>query len=180
VTSVLGFYDSVMDEILEAFSEESKTIIVQMLETLEKVDEDPSLYLQLGEFARLVDGIMGSAKVIALDFPPEHTIQKVASFSELCKFLGQQGTKVENSAELTPVLTAFLLDASESLQELNSNLTTGRQSDLSTVLNATFLKRLRALAEIFDNNRKTSDAISTETANSAQADIDSILRQLGN
>jgi hypothetical protein len=168
-----------MDEILEAFSDESKPILNQMIEVLEKIDEEPGKSTELAEFARLVDGVMGSAKVIAVDFPPDHLIQKIASFSELCKFIGQQGAKLEAGSQITSVITSFLMDASESLCGLNAALMSNDTVNVSEIINAAFLKRLRALSTIFDTNRKANDVVTKESATSAQDDIDSILKQLG-
>ena len=168
-----------MDEILVAFSDESKSLLTQMVAVLEKIETDPTHYKELKEAARFADAIMGGAKSIAIDYPPEHLIQKISAFTELCKYIGQQGATIAEKPHLTQVIVAFLLDAAESLLDLCEALAKNQPTDLNAILNSTFLTRLKSLVKIFDEHRKAPQTVSKDSAKSAQDDIDSILKQFG-
>ena len=168
-----------MEEILRGFVDESKSIISEMLQILEGIEEDPGRYKQLADVSLFADQMMGGAKLIALDLPNDHLIQKVAAFTELCKIVGKEGVKIEKNPVLTGIITAFLLDAFEVLQDLNSRLESNDATDFNEVLNKTMLERLKMLSVKFDENRQLTGTISKESARSAQEDIDALLKQMG-
>ena len=165
-----------MDDILDGFCDETKPILADMAEILRQIEEDPSRSARLGEYALKVDGIMGNAKVIAVDYPTDHVIQKIAVLSELCRFLARLGPELSNSVEITKISVSFMLDATDLLCEMNAALKGGGKAP-SELLNQALVGRLRILSQKFDGNRKAT-VITKETTQSTQDDIDAILRQL--
>lgn len=161
------------------FVVESKGLTDQLTEILESVVEDPKLFKELEAFGQIVDRIMGSAKFIALDYPPEHPSHAIANFTELCKIIGYKASQVGDNPPLTSTVAAFLLDATETLDQLYKQLESGQSEQLSSLLTTTFLDRLRWLATKFDENLRTTVAINKESAKSTQNDIDAILKQMG-
>jgi hypothetical protein len=168
-----------MDDILQDFVAESKELTAQLTEVLELVEEDPKLYKELEGFGQIVDRIMGSAKYLALDLPPEHPMHAIASFTELCKIIGYKASQVGNNENLTTTVAAFLLDATETLGELYDQTLADTKGGATALLSTTFLDRLRWLATKFDENLRASVAITKESAKSTQDDIDAILKQMG-
>lgn len=172
-------YDRGMDDILKEFVDESKGLIDQMIEILETVESDPSQLKQLETYGQIVDRIMGGSKVLALDYPFTHPVHSIANFSELCKLVGYKASQVTNNSHLITVVIAFLLDATETLQALNTEIMAPEPKRVSELLTATFLDRLQWLAKKFDENLRSSVAITKSTAKSTQDDIDALLKQMG-
>jgi len=168
-----------MDDILKEFVDESKGLIEQMIEILEKVESDPSQLKELETYGQIVDRIMGGAKVLALDHPATHPVHSIANLSELCKLVGYKASQVTNNPHLITVVIAFLLDATETLASLNAEIAVPQPKKISDLLTATFLDRLQWLAKKFDENLRASVAITKESAKSTQDDIDALLRQMG-
>lgn len=161
-----------MDDILVEFSAESKSLLEQMTKSLESVEEDASRLSDLEQFGQLVDRIMGGAKSIALAYPPEHNIHLIAKFCELCKAIGYKGSQTQNNPQLVQVVTALLLDATETLNDIVSDLSE-TQMQVEDVMTKTFLDRLNWVMHHFDPNLRGSVAINSP------ADIDKMLKSLG-
>lgn len=168
-----------MDDILKEFQLESKELIVQMIEILERVESDPSQLRELETFGQIVDRIMGGAKVLALEYPPSHPVHAIGNFSELCKLVGYKASQVTNNQHLITVVIAFLLDASETLHDLNEEIVAPAPKKISELLTATFLDRLQWVAKKFDENLRATVAVTKESAKSTQDDIDALLKQMG-
>jgi len=168
-----------MDDMLKDFCAESKGLIDQMAEILEKVEADPTQFKVLEEFGQVVDRIMGSAKFLALNYPPDHPIHGMANFAELCKIIGYKASQTNNNSNLITVVVAFLFDATEALATMTYVIDTDQTKMLNEVLTSTFLDRLHWLASKFDENLRATVAITKESANSTQADIDALLKQMG-
>jgi chemotaxis protein histidine kinase CheA len=172
-----------MDEILEEFTRESKDLIEQMTGILESVEEDPKRFQKLEDFGQTVDRIMGGAKSIAMGYPPEHATHVIANYCELCKLVSYKASQIPDNPDLTNIVTALLLDATETLEQLTSQLENHGDSQIKNVMTTTFLDRLKWVATKFDENLRASVAITTNgspaTKSSTQQDIDQILKQLG-
>lgn len=175
-----------MDDILKEFAVESKELIQEMVDILELVEVQPDKYTELEKYGQVVDRIMGGAKVLALDHPPAHMIHTIGNFAELCKLIGYKASQIGSNAQFLTIVVAFLMDATETLQDLNSGLEGGQTKPINELVTQTFLERLRWLAGQFDKNLRASVATGTENKAgdaqleaSTQADIDSLLKQMG-
>lgn len=163
---------------LDAFCEETKPILVQAAAVLEQLEESPVERAHLVEFGRLIDGVMGSAKVIAVDFPAEHLIQKIGLFSELCRVIARRGSEIDCTPDLLKIVASILFEATEVLGEYTDAIKANAADPVDPGLSDTFLKRLNLLSQKFDQYRKADKTVTKKTAEMGQNDIDALLKQL--
>lgn len=161
-----------MDEILTEFTVESKRLLSDMASALEVLEEDPTQVEQFEFFGNYVDRMMGGAKSIAMGYAEDHAIHLIAKFCELCKAIGYKAAQTKNNQMLSQVVTALLLDATETLENMVSGLNEN-SSQIEDVITSTFLDRLNWVLKHFDPNLRGSVAINS------QADIDRMLKSLG-
>jgi hypothetical protein len=157
--------------------DESNELIAQLIEILEKVEADPTRPEELATFAQIVDRIMGSAATAAIDLPSDHQIHVITRFAELCKLIGYKASHMTGNPALTAVVTAFLMDATESLQRLTQIILSGQKRDINQIITKTFLERLQMLAAKFDAFGHIPSTL--EGAQSSQNQIDDLLKKMG-
>jgi hypothetical protein len=169
-----------MDDMLKDFCDESKGLCEQLDEILDKVESDVTTQVKhLEGFGQIVDRIMGGAKILALDYPPEHPVHAIGTFTELCKLIGYKASQVTNNPNLTTVVVAFLQDAMETLEALLEEIVSPQPQHVSEFITMTFIDRLKWLATKFDENLRATVAVSKESAQSTQNDVEALLRQMG-
>lgn len=170
-----------MDELIADFKSESKTLAGQLLEILEAIEGDYSQFRRLEEYGQIVDRIMGTAKSLAVGIPELQTILgPIGNYGELCKAVAYKGSQVANNAELYNIVVALLLDATEMMQEMIENMGSGK-IDLKSVLNATFVDRLRWLEQKFPAHLRASvgPGGASAGAGSATANLNDLLKSFG-
>ena len=169
-----------MDEILEDFKAESKSLIKDLLEILEDIEGDYSKKQKLEEFGQLVDRIMGGAQSVAMGYDAEHQIHRISKYAELCKLVGYKASQIEKNEQFYNIVIALLLDAVEMLDELVTKLETEEEKNIQEILSKTFLERLQWVSEHFDENMRASVAVTEDEGQKmSQNQIDDLLKSLG-
>lgn len=163
-----------MDEILKEFQDESKGYVSELMEILEYVEENIEENKKLEQFGQVVDRIMGAAKTLEGAYEDE-SLKSISSYSELCKLIGYKASQLNQQDEFCAVVVAFLLDATEMLEELIDNV--GSSEKISQTLTSTFLSRLQMISTKFDSSLRGS--VSAEGNASTQAEIDELLKKMG-
>ncbi|MCB0390680.1 MAG: hypothetical protein KDD58_05295 [Bdellovibrionales bacterium] len=166
-----------MDEILEEFKLESEEILDEMLTLLEEVEEDPTLNPKLEDFGQRVDRIMGSSSVLAMQ-NPSPLLANITIYSELCKLIGYKCSQVDGNSELSKITVAFLLDATEMLQDFIQGLGQVPEPSIKEALNEAFKSRLQMIAGKFDENLRASVSSSTLSNKTTQSQIDDLFEKL--
>jgi hypothetical protein len=176
-----------MKEMISEFKDESKSLIEQMITILEEIEGDFNKKVQLENYGQVVDRIMGGAKslVMAMDTSElieKEKMEKVGSYTELCKIVGYKGSQIESNQEFYNIVVALLLDATEMLDKLVENLGNNLRPNLKEVVSNTFLDRLRWVSQHFPANIRGSVAVDKgvkKSATQSQEEIDALLKQMG-
>lgn len=164
-------------EIVKDFVVESKSLIEEMMEILEKAEDDYSQVALLATYGNLVDRIMGGAQSLAELSRDEHAVHMIADYSALCKAVGYKTSQIEENESFYNVCVGLLFDATETLEFLVDNIEKPPQR-LRESITAAFIDRVRWVSHKF--NEAYSMSVGTGDANSmAQAEIDSLLKKLG-
>ncbi|MGE0631360.1 MAG: hypothetical protein AB7O96_03060 [Pseudobdellovibrionaceae bacterium] len=167
-------------EIVDSFYNESKSLVVQLVELLEKVEGDFGQIKRLEVYGQTVDRIMGAAKSIALAFPEGHLIYKIGDVSAICKAVGYQASQIKDNEEFFNVCVALLLDATELLDEMLNSLKAGENSDIKEVVTSAFVNRLKWVSSKFGSEVRASVAAKDPTQDKmSQGEIDDLLKKLG-
>jgi chemotaxis protein histidine kinase CheA len=171
-------------EILEDFQGESKGLVEEMMGLLEEADGEPSQYPKLEHYGQIVDRIMGGAKSLATnfasDFPPGHLIHQMGDYAALCKAVGYKASQVHDNEQFFNVSVAFLLDATDMLHQMVDLLTSEQSHSVSTLLNKTFLDRLKWINAQFKGDLRATVASKQDAPKKmSQTDIDDLLKKLG-
>jgi hypothetical protein len=153
-----------MNEILIEFQSESKALIVQLMQILESVEAEPSLYKSLEQYGQIVDRIMGAAKSLNQMIPHNAKLETIGNFAALGKVIGYKASQVGNNEQLVTVAVALLLDATEVLGQLNDTLLETGSTANGELLSDTFLDRLKWLATKFDETLRATLAIDKSSA----------------
>lgn len=171
-----------MDEILLEFKEESKDLVEQLLDILDSAEEGYENRAQLEEYGQIVDRIMGGAKSVAMACESEMPSQ-IGAYAELCKIVGYKGSQISSDTNFYVVVVAFLQDATEMLEKMVEVTGTPKEQSIKELLSTTFLDRLKWISERFEEGLRASVATTADKKEAkdenSQADIDSILAQLG-
>ncbi len=166
-------------DILKEFQVESKNLVAQMNEILEKCEGDMSLAQSLEEYGLFVDRIMGGAKSLALAIPePEHIIHKVADYSAICKAVGYKSSQVWDNEPFYDICVALLMDATEVLDNMVDQLLVADASPVSKLINQHLIDRLKWVSAKFGAEVRASVAVDKKVR-MAQGDIDVLLKKLG-
>lgn len=167
-------------EIVESFYIESKSLVVQLVELLERVDGDFTKADQLEIYGQTVDRIMGAAKSIALAFPEGHLIYKIGDLSAICKAVGYKASQIRGNPEFFNISVALLLDATEGLDGMLEALKKGQEKDIREVFNQTFINRLKWISSKFGSEvRETVGPKEPSADKLSQGEIDGLLKKLG-
>lgn len=172
-------------EILEDFKKESKGLVSELLELLEESDGEPSLVGNLEKYGQTVDRIMGGVKSLATnfaeDFPQGHMIHQMGDYAALCKAVGYKASQILDNEQFFNVCVAFLLDATEMLKQMVERFGVETGLNVSTLLNKTFLDRLRWINSQFKGDIRATVASNTSQAPKKmnQSEIDDLLKKLG-
>lgn len=162
-------------EILNDFLKESKKLIDPMIELLESIEGDFSKRNQLEDFGNQVDRIMGGAKSLALLVSENHSLHLVSDYTALCKAVGYKASQIQDNPQFYDVCVAFLLDATETLNDLLTRL--DEPADvLKKEISNTFLERLRWISNQFTESFRGTVGTSNGMDQFA---IDDLMKKLG-
>lgn len=140
-----------MDKILREFKDESKTLIRELLDILETVENDLSDYRRLDQFGQIVDRIMGAAKSLEAGMADPGIVAEMGQCAELCKRIAYKGSQISDG-DFLQVIIAFLLDATEALGEMLEGIDDLSQKGLADKFSGTFFDRLQWISKQFDKN----------------------------
>lgn len=164
-------------ELLSEFLEESRGIVADCESLLEDIENDPSQAGRLGEFANLIDRVMGAAKSLAMMAAPEHPLNIVGDITALCKAIGERGSNSARNEQLFTVTVAFLLDAVEITRELLDSLE-DPDAVVTSDVRAAILDRVGMISNIYKQMPK--DALVGDAGpKMEQNEIDEIMKKLG-
>lgn len=162
-------------EILEEFLTESKGLVDQMLELLERLEGDYSSVLMLEDYANQVDRVMGGAKNLALLVGPDDPLHLVSDYTALCKAVGYKAAQIKDNPEFYNICVAFLLDATETLDTILDKLDLSSE-ELKKAISSTFIERLRWISNEFSAEVRSSLG---HTNALDQGGIDELMKKLG-
>ncbi len=169
--------------ILKEFQEESTGLTTQLLDNLEKIEGDFSKVQELEQYGQIVDRIMGGAKSMAMGLSSQARIQLITvigDYSGLCKAVSYKASQITENENFFDVCVAILLDATEMLVTLISNVTAEKPLDIKDVVTKTFLDRLKWASAQFPKNTRESVAVKPEDKKKMnQNEIDDLLSKLG-
>jgi hypothetical protein len=163
-----------MEEILEGFIQESKELVSEMTEILEVVESSPDKCPKLEDYGQRVDRIMGSASVI-LEEHKSQLLSNILVYSQLCKLIGYKCSQLDGRSELAQITVAFLLDATEMLDEFIDSLGIDPEPDVKSFLTNTYKSRLEMIASKFDSNLRST--VGTD-GKAVQSQIDDLFAKL--
>lgn len=166
------------NDIVKEFVVESKTLINQLLEMLEKAEGDFSQVQSLEEYGNLVDRIMGGAKSLALLVPEDHALTLISDYAALCKAVGYKAAQIKDNEGFYDICVAMLLDATETLNQLVDKMDIPA-SELKKSWSNTFLERLRWVSEQFSSEFRGSVDAGDAGKKMGQSEIDELMKKLG-
>lgn len=166
-------------EILNEFIVESKSIIKNSTEVLDKVEGKMALANRLKEYSNFVDRIMGSAKIIGVMATPGHAVNLVVDYAAICKAVGYKASQINDNEQFYDICVALLQDATENLESLLGNLDKSPEELKKTISN-TFIERLRWVSNKFSSEYYASVGPSNSgQKNLEQNEIDNLMKKMG-
>lgn len=167
-------------EIVEDFVRESKSLIEELLDLLEKIEGNFSEVRRLSDYGNNVDRIMGGAKSLAMMSPNEDSaLHMISDYAALCKAVGYKASQIKNNEQFFDICVALLLDATENLSHLINNIDKS-EAFLKETIPQAFIDRLRWVSNQFSEEYAMSVGRgSAEEPKLGQSDIDDLLRKLG-
>lgn len=169
---------SIDKEIVEDFVNESKSLIEELIDLLESIEGDFSQVQKLADYGNNVDRIMGGAKSLAMMAPPDHAIHMISDYAALCKAVGYKASQITDNEQFYDVCVALLLDATETLSALLSNIHQDGKLLKETIPQA-FIERLRWVSNQFSEAYSMSVGTGTAPQKLKQSEIDDLLKKLG-
>jgi len=174
--------DITHNEILKDFIAETKSLIAQMQEILQEVEEDITLASRLENYGQLVDRIMGGARVMAMDIQEQsHPIHKIADYTGICKAVGYKTSQLKENVGFYQVCVALLMDATDILEELIQEVEKGSTNfNLKQLMSQTLIDRLKWVSEKFSTEFRSSVEVKTGSSQKmTQDEIDKLMAKLG-
>lgn len=172
--------DDGLQELLDEFKTESNSLIKELEDLLDDIEDDFSKKDELNNFAQIIDRIMGSAQSLASFGFEQAEITKLGDFAELCKQIGYRGANLEDE-EFYNVTIAFLFDSIESMKKLLINIGDETQkTKINELLVSTFLSRLKWILDQFEIKKvnKTNYTKAESVQMKSQEEIDALLKSL--
>ena len=171
--------DSADNSIYKDFQNESESLLKSMNEILENCESDFSQVKRLEEYGQSVDRIMGAAKSLAMA-DGSKVLGQVGDYAAFCKAVGYKASQIKDNEQFYGICVAFLMDATEVLENLIGNLETQKTKDMKEIFSKTFIDRLRWISSQFgDEYRATVDVHGGKQTKMNQNEIDELLKKLG-
>lgn len=172
---------SINDSILKDFQTESIELVEQMMEILETCEGDFKQVESLEKYGQIVDRIMGGAQSVGIDFENQnHLIHKIGSYSALCKAVSYKASQIKDNPEFYNIAVAFLLDATEILEEMIEKVEDENFDQLKEMFSKTFLDRLQWISNQFGKDvRATVQTPIKPESKLNQNEIDDLMKKLG-
>lgn len=167
--------NSIDKEILNSFVEESKGLLVELHEIVDRLEitkgEFPSALL--ADFSQKIDRVMGAAKTMGMAAPDHIGLQRIGKLAEVCKILGYKATE-SHAIQAIPLFAAFWGDTIEVTDDLLSAIEDPVKTEkIAKTFPPILQRRLEWLASKLIPNQKT------ETTKSQIDDVKDLLKSLG-
>lgn len=160
-------------ELLTEFIQESRPLVDECIEALEDVEADAKKVMRLQDFSNRVDRIMGAAQSLAVMAKPGHPLHLIGDCASLCKTLGYQCLTSSPAPEALKITIAFLLDATDVIEELIESLEEGAV-EVDSDVRRTLIERLKWVSGILS---KVPASEKSPVMNNS--DIDALIKKLG-
>lgn len=110
-------------EILADFQAETKALLNELAEVVEKLEETSSAFpaAQLAEFSQKIDRVMGAAQTMSTLEAGHAGLERIGAIAQICKGLGYKAIECKAVA-LVPLFAAFWADTLDVLAELVETL----------------------------------------------------------
>lgn len=182
-----------MNELFVEFKQETKALLDQAKNILEMVEDDFHKCKELIVYGQLMDQVATRVRTISVKYN-NSILVATGGCAEICKIVGYKGSRLSNE-NFYAVVVGFLLDATETLLEMNQALGE-EERKASDFLHETFIERLRLVDSQFNENMKETlsvggrgqsdssgedtnrDEIEEAKDSQEQATIDDILKRL--
>lgn len=161
-------------ELLTEFARESGQLVAECAQALEDVEADHGNLMRLEDYSNRIDRIMGAARSLGMLAPPGHALHVIGDCTALCKALGYRCLTSSPSAQMIEVTVAFLLDATELVEELLGRLDESGE-ELRDEVRGTLVERLRWVADLY-REMPSAPAVGDKMD---QGDIDALMKKLG-
>ena len=169
-------------EILRDFQQESKGLILTMVEILEDCEDNFLRVKRLEEYGQVVDRIMGGAKSLALlEKDKDNLIYKIGDYAAVCKAVGYKASQIQGNEDFYKICVALLLDATEVLEQMINSLDKKVFEDIRGFISQTLLDRVKWVSAKFGGEYRASVAVNKAAAPQKlnQSEIDNLLAKLG-
>ncbi|PIU01314.1 MAG: hypothetical protein COT74_02090 [Bdellovibrionales bacterium CG10_big_fil_rev_8_21_14_0_10_45_34] len=171
-----------MNELVTEFIAESETALDECLKILEEIEGNFEQVKRLEDVGQIIDRVMGGAKNMALLEESHGLLSWIGDAAELCKIVAYRGSQIRSHADLFNLVSAFLIDTVEVLQE-QLRLLPSFQKEATVEISRAFLDRLSWVKEVFSPEFRSSVKVSDnpslgggKTVN--QDEIDELLKRL--
>ena len=139
--------DPSMKEVVDDFCTESETLLNQLQDVLDDMEDGPENSANFEKFGQIIDRIMGAAATLQAD--------QISKFAELGKAIGYKSSQVDD-IDLRNIVTAILFDTVDLFQKIITGIKTGDSESLETLNTDAFVSRLQWLKEKFKNVERAS------------------------
>jgi hypothetical protein len=169
------------DEFLEDFVKETRDLVQQMQEHLEKAEGGIAECKNLETYGQLVDRIMGGATSLAMNLStPNDAVQKIADYAAVCKAVGYKASQIKDNVSFYGICCALLMDSTEVLDVMLDIVQKGEDVDLKKVVSEKLIDRLKWVSGKFSAEYRESVAVKkTDGPKMSQNDIDALMAKLG-
>ncbi|MBC7538347.1 MAG: hypothetical protein H7281_05975, partial [Bacteriovorax sp.] len=158
-----------MKEIIDDFCEEANSLFNLLENSLNILEENPSITKELEKFGQIIDRIMGAAKSIGA--------KEIATFCELGKIIGYKSSQIKD-IPLIEVVVAILFDSVDLLRKMTEALQAGSDISMQKLNTKAFVTRLNWLSEKFKDIERSSCAIAGDK-NGSQNSMEELMKSLG-
>lgn len=165
-------------EILNDFYAESKGLIEELIELLESMEGDFSQLETLTIYGNKIDRIMGAAKSIALMAEPDHGLNLISDYTSLCKLVAYKAAERKTNSKLYDVTVALLLDATEALNILMTQLELPLDQ-LKKTISPNFIERVRWVSQQLTKPVEATPGAGVAADALGQSEIDQLMKKLG-
>lgn len=167
------------NKILEDFIRESKTLVGEMKQILEKSEGKFSQVKSLEQYGMKADRIMGAAKSLAFIIgAAEHPINKVSDYAAICKIVGNKTALIQSNSEFYNICVALLVDGTDVLALMIDMLSSGKL-EINDLISETLVARLKWISTQFGQEHSAVDIHKGQSTQLNQGDIDDLLKKLG-
>lgn len=168
------------DEFLIDFVKESRAIIVEMNEILEKAELGLHQARSLEHYGQLVDRIMGGAKSLAVNMTgPSDMVMKVADYAAVCKAVGYKASQIKENQSFFVICVALLMDVTDVMSEILDLIESGEGIEMKEIVSSALIERLKWVSGQFSKDYRETVAVKTESPKMSQTDIDELMSKLG-